>query len=71
MLKNGDTCLFGSEVVRLKWPNLMAEFLLERMEFPISRRYDCADEIANVVETTKLMYLAKEPPQKILGNLVK
>lgn len=67
MLKDGSVDLFSSIEVKNKWPHLLQNFLVSRIQFPEGSRITSAPDMT---ETKKLVIVSNvaPPPNKILGK---
>lgn len=47
-----------------KWPNLLQDFFVDRVRFPLNSRFDVAN---GDIESKNLIFLDANPPKRIIG----
>lgn len=65
MFNDGSVDMVSSNEVKMKWPNLLENFLVHRIQFPQNIRINVAH---GDIETKALMILELNPPTRIIGD---
>lgn len=69
LYKDGSVRMVSSNEVKKNWPNLLQNFLVDRIKFPRNSRIQVAHGNTDAIETKTLIVLEANPPTRIIGDL--
>lgn len=65
--KDGSTRMVDAQQIQDEWPQLLEDYLLERITFTMDNHASLSSVNAPI-ETTKVHFIHAKPPVKILGK---